>query len=128
MKKKIWTASKRFFKITKINVKHYVKRGLIHDYQRVGQQLGEKSPLTEHIWDIVNNNTRSWNIVAGWSKSYFDFKTWRAIFENGYWNVLAEIPDLICFKTKVGFTSSSYNVSASCIIIYNLTVCPFQYI
>ena len=24
---------------------------------------------------IINNNTRSWNIVAGWSKYYFDFKS-----------------------------------------------------
>ena len=52
----------------------------------------------------------------------------RAIFENGYWNVLAEISDFICFKIKVVFTPSSYNVSVSCIIIYKQTVCPFQYI
>ena len=32
------------------------------------------------------------------------------------------------FKIKVVFTPSSYNVSASSIIIYNQTVCPFQYI
>ena len=32
------------------------------------------------------------------------------------------------FKIKVVFTSSRYNVSASCIIIYDQTVCPFQYI
>ena len=35
---------------------------------------------------------------------------------------------LYVFKIKVVFTPSSYNVSASCIIIYNQTVCPFQYI
>ena len=42
--------------------------------------------------------------------------------------MLAEISDFICFKIKVVFTPSSYNVSASCSIIYNQTVCPFQYI
>ena len=31
-------------------------------------------------------------------------------------------------KIKVVFTPSSYNVSASCSIIYNQTVCLFQYI
>ena len=31
-------------------------------------------------------------------------------------------------RTLVVFTPSSHNVSASCIIIYNQTVCPFQYI
>ena len=51
---------------------------------------------------ITNNTTRSWNIVAGWSK--------------------------YVLKIKVVFTPSSYNVSASCSIIYNQTVCPFQYI
>ena len=35
---------------------------------------------------------------------------------------------LYVFKIKVVFTPSSYNVSASCIITYNQTVCPFQYI
>ena len=35
---------------------------------------------------------------------------------------------LYVFKIKVVFTPSSYNVSASCIIIYNQTVCLFQYI
>ena len=40
----------------------------------------------------------------------------------------AEISDFICFKVKVVFTRSSYNVSASCIIIYNQTLCSFQYI
>ena len=41
--------SKQFFKITKINVKHNVKRSPIHDYHSMGQQLGGKLPLTEHI-------------------------------------------------------------------------------
>ena len=30
---------------------------------------------------LINNNTRSWNIVAGWSKYYLDFKIiWNMIF------------------------------------------------
>ena len=32
------------------------------------------------------------------------------IFENGYCNVLVEISDFMCFKIKVVFTQSSYNV------------------
>ena len=35
---------------------------------------------------------------------------------------------VIKIKIKVVFIPSSYNVSASCIIIYNQTVCLFQYI
>ena len=26
---------------------------------------------------VINNNARSLNIVAGWSKYYFDFKTYK---------------------------------------------------
>ena len=54
------------------------------------------------------------------SKHKFGKMKVHSIFENGYWNVLAEISDFICFKIKVVFTPSSYNVSASCIIIYNI--------
>ena len=34
--------------MTKINVKHNVKRSLIHDNEIVGQQLGGKLPLPGH--------------------------------------------------------------------------------
>ena len=53
---------------------------------------------------VINNNTRSWNIVAGWSKYYFNF------------------------KIKVVFTPSSHNVSASCIIIYNISVLSLSFV
>ena len=33
--------------------------------------------LTFITSNTINNNTRSWNIVAGWSKYYFDFRTYK---------------------------------------------------
>ena len=32
---------------------------------------------SNNLW-FINNNTRSCNIVAGWSKYYFDFKTYKS--------------------------------------------------
>ena len=59
---------------------------------------------------IINKTTRSLNIVAGWSKTTLILKhvksdisagtfqqpfSKRAIFENGFWNVLAKISDFM---------------------------------
>ena len=90
----------------------------------------------------MNNNTRSWNIVSGWSKCYFHFKTYKKSDISGstFWyilpcnfiksnlwkwllNVLAEISDFICFKIKVVFTPSSYNIFTPSSYIIFAIVC-----
>ena len=102
----------------------------IQDYPEYSGRVltAAKNSLENNVshFSIINNNTRSWNIVAGWSKYYFDFKTYKI------WPRLRIASKItfrfISFKIKVVFSPSSYNVSTSCIIIYNQTVCPFQYI